>query len=558
MNMNECKSCKNTFEIPKEDLDFLDRVSPVFGCEKFLIPSPKMCPACRQQRRLLMRNEMSLYKRKCDATGKEIVSVYSPETPCRIYDQEEWWSDRWDAMDYGRDFDFNRPFFEQFKELLNEVPRMSLVNISQENSYYSSYCLSNKDCYLIYTADYNERCLYGRMALSNYDCMDFDITEKSNQCYECIDTYGSTSCMFSQKLDDSYDCLFSYNLKSCKNCLFCVNLKSKDFHIFNKPVSKEEFSRMKKEVLSSRKFINLAKDKLEEEKLKYPRKNTENINCESCLGNHLIDSKNAVECFDSRNLEDCKYCANVIDCKDCYDWDFVGIKSELCYQVCSSAYQLSNCIFITNCWENVSNVMYSDHLVGVSNSFGCVGLRQKKYCILNKQYSKEDYEEIVPRIIEHMKKTGEWGQFFPSDISPFAYNETIAQLYHPLDEETAIECGFTWRQDQSQNNQNIIKVEVPDTIQETEDTICKKILTCEQTGKFYKLIPQELRFYRDNDLPIPTISPEARRTNRMGTRTPRQLFNRTCTNCAKAITTTYSPDRPEKVYCEECYLAEVY
>ena len=31
-----------------------------------------------------------------------------------------------------------------------------------------------------------------------------------------------------------------------------------------------------------------------------------------------------------------------------------------------------------------------------------------------------------------MKKTGEWGEFFPSSISPFGYNETVAMEYYPI------------------------------------------------------------------------------------------------------------------------------
>ncbi len=68
-----------------------------------------------------------------------------------------------------------------------------------------------------------------------------------------------------------------------------------------------------------------------------------------------------------------------------------------------------------------------------SNCFLCVNLENKKYCILNKQYSKEEYEVLVPQIIEHMQKTGEWGEFFPVCLSPFGYNETVAQEHFKLD-----------------------------------------------------------------------------------------------------------------------------
>jgi hypothetical protein len=79
-----------------------------------MIPPPTLCPDCRQQRRLSFRNERKLYKRKCDATGKDIISIYSPDKPYTVYHQDYWWSDAWEPMDYGRDFDFSRSAIEQF------------------------------------------------------------------------------------------------------------------------------------------------------------------------------------------------------------------------------------------------------------------------------------------------------------------------------------------------------------------------------------------------------------------------------------------------------------
>jgi hypothetical protein len=61
-----------------------------------------------------------------------------------------------------------------------------------------------------------------------------------------------------------------------------------------------------------------------------------------------------------------------------------------------------------------------------------VGLRNKEYCIFNKQYTKEAYEELVVKIIEYMKTTGERGEFFNPSYAPFGYNETIAQNDSPL------------------------------------------------------------------------------------------------------------------------------
>lgn len=112
-----CKHCGTSFPITDKDLEFYEKVSPTFGGKKYNIPTPILCPDCRHQRRLSFRNERKLYKRKCDATGRDIVSMYSPDKKIPVYFSEEWWSDHWDPLKYGKDFDFSKSFFEQFSEL---------------------------------------------------------------------------------------------------------------------------------------------------------------------------------------------------------------------------------------------------------------------------------------------------------------------------------------------------------------------------------------------------------------------------------------------------------
>src|SRR3989338_2698214 len=121
-----CKNCSNKFQIFPEDLDFYRHISPTFNNEKFEIPPPAFCPACRRQRRMSFRNERSLYARKCDFTGQNIISVYSPDKPFKVFQHAKWETDAWDAMDYGRDYDPGKSFFEQFSDLQTVVPKKAL------------------------------------------------------------------------------------------------------------------------------------------------------------------------------------------------------------------------------------------------------------------------------------------------------------------------------------------------------------------------------------------------------------------------------------------------
>lgn len=110
----QCKKCSSSFSITDADRIFYEKIGPSFGGEKYAIPAPTFCPECRQKRRLSWRNERKLYKRKCDFDGKDIISIYKPDVPYTVYAPDIWWGDQWNPLDYGKEFDFSKPFFEQF------------------------------------------------------------------------------------------------------------------------------------------------------------------------------------------------------------------------------------------------------------------------------------------------------------------------------------------------------------------------------------------------------------------------------------------------------------
>lgn len=166
-----CTNCHQSFEFSAVEMAFYQQMG---------FTEPEYCPPCRYQRRLVFRNERNLYRRKCDATGRPIVSIFSEEKKHPVYAQDYWWSDAWDAKNYGRDFDFSRPFFDQFKELLFTVPQLSLNNAQSENCEYTNQSQRNKNCYLIVSSDYSEDCYHGMWYQRCKDCVDCLYLEKAN------------------------------------------------------------------------------------------------------------------------------------------------------------------------------------------------------------------------------------------------------------------------------------------------------------------------------------------------------------------------------------------
>lgn len=558
MNKN-CNQCSTTFEITESDLTFYEKVSPTIAGKKQLVPPPTLCPDCRQIRRIGQINQINLYKRKSDVTGKDIISNYHPSAPYKVYEQEYWWSDKWDPLEYGRDFDFKRPFFEQYQELALAVPRPNLYTGYQrdENCEYTNYSGKNKDSYFIFDSDLCREVYYSYSANSNTNCIDCHRTLQAELCYENIDTKNcyntkyvtnSTQCVDSAFLDDCHD---------CKNCFMSFNLQHKQYYLYNKPSTKEEYEKFMSE-LSSRANVEKYKKEFQELKKTYPKKYSHGVQNENVVGDYLTNCKNVEQAFDCYNCWDCKYAYQAFgsDTKDCMDFDEIGDAAQLAYECCNSGYNLNNSLFCMHVLDQVSDLMYCNYCHYSSYLFGCVALKRKKYCILNKQYTQEEYEKIVPKIIEHMRTTGEWGEFFPLTMSSFAYNESWATLYQPLSKEEVLKRGYSWRDDDKKKIPQ--KYDVPDDIKNVPDSVLQEVLACVECKENFKLIPQELKFYRDRSVPIPAKCFKCRHYARMASRNPRKLYNRECDKCKAAIQTTYAPDRPEKVYCEKCYLEAVY
>ncbi len=174
-----------------------------------MIPAPKLCPDCRQQRRLSWRNERSLYKRKCDATGKDIVSIYSPDKPHTIYNQEFWWSDNWDALDHGINYDENAGFFSQFSHLLHQTPLFGIYHMTQNsiNSEYSNHCLDSNNTYYCASVVNSEDILYSNNTDGSTSCIDCSNIEKCESSYNLIDCEGCYNCISCQDCIDCSNCI---------------------------------------------------------------------------------------------------------------------------------------------------------------------------------------------------------------------------------------------------------------------------------------------------------------------------------------------------------------
>ena len=346
-------------------------------------------------------------------------------------------------------------------------------------------------------------------------------------------------------------------------------MREKSYCIFNKQYSKEdylkEFENLK---LHTYPGLEAARKKSYEIWAKTPVKFYLGKQLVDCVADNALHSKNCKECWGISESQNLKFCQMVYEgVTDSYDYSVWGAKVSMMYECMTCGDQSENIKFCFDCWPGSKDLEYCAICRSSSDLFGCVGLKKKQYCILNKQYTKEEYEELVSRIKKQMQempftdsrgRVYSYGEFFPAEFSPYAYNETQLQSLFPKTKEQIEEAGFFMREQPAKEFSITLKAsELPNSIDEVKDDILKQVIACDNCSKAYKIIDMELKFLKHLKLPLPRMCIECRFQARNKFINPPVFYNRTCAKCQTEIRTTYAPDRPEIIYCEQCYNSEV-
>ena len=490
------------------------------------------------------------------------------------------------------EYDATRNFFDQFKELHDKVPALALVNddgIGSVNCEYTHDFAFSKDCYMVILGWKLENCMYDYYVINGKDIVDslnsmgdcnfiYD-TVYTEKCHRCRNVYYSVALI---------DCMFCWDCRDCQDCFMCVGLRHKRYCIKNVQYTKEEYEKI---VASYRidtwdgseraraEFMSFA--------LKYPRKFSNLRNCLDCTGDALINGKNSQACFNVQRPENDRWVENADSPKDSYDLS-VGGELQECYEGVTPDHSTRS-FFSVFSWKNY-DVAYVDACHSSRNLFGCCGVRNGEYCILNTQYSKEEYMRLRAAIIADLDRMPyrdragnqyRYGEFFPIELSPFHYNETMAQEELPLVREDAHARGWLW-QDTMQitmGKETLAMDAIPQAISDIEDSILNEVLACKECGRNYRIVSQELQFYRFMKVPVPRKCFFCRTKERFILRNPYELRESGCGcagtssangayhntmahfhgdgACPKIFKTSWPSEYPGIVYCEQCYNTEI-
>ena len=523
-------------------------------CRTFDIPLPVISPLPRLRNLGAFRNRTYLYHGQCAHTGRKILTSIAPERGFIVWDRDVFESDEYSPASFGRNYDFNRPFFQQFEELLRSVPlpNLSTNRPTMENSDFTNGITGAKNCYLIFSSSFNEDCLYSKLLYKCRDVVGCVLAKECELCYACSGVHRCYNVLFSENCHDCADSAFLSNCQSCRNCFGCVNLTQKEYHFFNEPLSKDEYQRRINGIfLGSHRTVEDIRTKYAAFREQFAVRAIEGLRNENSTGQYLNNTKNCASCYSVSEAEDLESCIYVNDAHSSLFWFGYGNSSRGIYSSVTVGDSSENVRFSFECWPSVHDLEYCAYLHrGSHDCFGSVGLRKSAYCILNKQYSKEDYHQMVRRIKEHMRSTGEYGRFFPFSCSPNYFNRSEGYDWMPLGKDAALRQGFHWLDSDDEEHEMVTSL--PDDVRDVGDDFLQTALTCEVSGKQFKLQKAELDFHRRRNLALPRVAPLER--IRLAARFLEVVPLRptVCGACSASIVSAREQSLRE-ILCEQCF-----
>ena len=443
-----------------------------------------------------------------------LISKYPESERIKISSIKDYEDKIDEAIDYWRDYNFNKSGFQNFQELFRSMEHSCVSHIwKNESCEYSDVAVTSKNAYLsrIITL-WSENVFYSMLVRINSRNAfnSLFVVDNSEIIYFCKSVHSSYQIFYSKYIKNCSDIWFSTNLTWCKHCIGCNNLENVSYYINNKEYSKEEYFEKKKKLLSDKwDFLNRYKS-IEN---KWKNHNSTNVS-----GDNIIESQdisNGSFVFNVKTWNNLVFVGSTAGAENWYDFlvwwewnnDIYGVSNS--GGNCSNVY---NSVQIS--WS--TDIYYSQNIETCSHLLFCNGLKNKQYCILNKEYSKEEWEVLADKIFTKMEQDGILWEYFPGELNPFYFNDTIAGMLWDFKKEEVIEKWYMWRDEE-------IKVDIPEWVDiittdeldsyqwYTENwewrinpEILNKVIK-DSKWDYYRIVQMEYDFLVKYELPLPNL-----------------------------------------------------
>jgi hypothetical protein len=444
-------------------------------------------------------------------------------------------------------------------DLQKKVPHPHQLGNKNVNCQWTDDWWESKECYLCRSGFQNEYLSYCYRSAFSKESIDLTYCFNVEQSYDCLYCFKCWKIKYSFNCHDCVDSAFLYDCRNVQNCFMSWNLRNKQYCIENVQYTKEEYlEKIKQFNLKSYAVVQQLKQRFVRH-VAQEAVHRENLNIQvvNSSGNFLDHDKNCAQCCFFERSENCRRVLRGFSAKD-------SIEAICCaFNERSARTALDQFGYGNTCVLYTSNCRYSFYLDACEESeycFGSVGLRKKKYCVLNKQYSKEEYEALIAQIKADMQKRGEWGMFMPLAMSYGGYNTSLAQVLFPKTREQAQAFGAKWEESPVPSYEGAISSDaLPDSIDMVGEEITKQRVVCVESKLSYNIAPREFAFYKQHGIPLPQRHFDWRTFTSFK---PLALMVKphmgVCYYCKKEIEHYCAPELGyQKIACVECYQKEI-
>lgn len=427
----------------------------------------------------------------------------------------DYYNQSWEEYLNGIDYDSSKNLFENYAELRKSVKGINMINFfHSENSEYADVVSKWKNIYLsafIVNGDEDVMYSFGVNDESKRVLNSAIISDHSENIYFSLAVQHSFQVFYSRFINNSSDIWLSTNLIWCTHCIACHDLENSSYCIENTQYEKDEYMIKKDEYLKD-------KDGYHKSYTDLIRKRWKHLASANITWSYAVESEDIEWAHFTYRISSWRNIFNVWgfeSCQNIYDvFNWWGPSLQDIYAVNGIAINSENCY--TSCHvPNCNTVFYSYYLESCSFCIWCIGLQNKSYCILNKQYTKDEWELKANEIFSQMEKEDVLWDFFPGSLNPFYFNDTMGWILWNFTKDEVESEGYMWREWE-------IKVDIPEEsdIISTNDlkhyqsyqdekwlinkNILKKVIQ-DDNGNYYRIVQMEYDFLSRYWLPLPEI-----------------------------------------------------
>ena len=431
------------------------------------------------------------------------------------------WDSFWDdAPDQYRDLDLDSSFFTQFELLQDQIPMAYTLAFphlgNNENCEFADAVFSAKNVYLSFVVGFGAtNIFYSAFCYANISDVlnSFLITKDCSEIANSHHVAESYKIFYSKNIYGSSNIWFSTNLIGCHECIGCDNLENISYSINNTIYQKDEYLKKKEEIRKDTKMF----DRI----WQHMYKNTViNFASTNVSGTGIVKSSHIENGLWINNMHNGRNIGiwsgdggsqNLYDCID------VWANGNDFYGVIAAGWSNALHLYSSQQIDNSSHIYYSMFMWSCHHCVGCIWLKNKSYCILNKQYTKEEWEILAEKIFASMEADGTLWDFFPASMNPFYFNDTLAYLIDDTFTKEEIEKdGYLWRDEP-------IRADIPEgmkVVKNTEldifqwlsesgewyiDPEVLKVVISDEKGNYYRIVQMEYDFLMKHALPLPTM-----------------------------------------------------